>query len=84
MDISAYLEEVARQQKTLVDEQIKLIQQQMEIEQKVAPVSGLTLKREEYIKSILDFITKNKIKIIIGGVAVLFLFLGWKFLGGER
>jgi hypothetical protein len=75
MDITAYLEEVAKQQKTLADEQLKLIQQQLEIEQKTAAASELKLKREEYIKSILDFITKNKIKIIIGGVVVLFLLL---------
>lgn len=80
MDITAYLDEVAKQQKTLVDEQLKLIQQQLEIEQKVASVSESALKREEQIKSIMDFITKNKIVIIIGGVAVLFLlfFMGRK------
>lgn len=80
MDIPAYLDAVAKQQKTLVDEQIKLIQQQLEAEQKASSVSELALKREEYTKSILDFIIKNKVKIIIGGIAVLFLlfFIGRK------
>ena len=87
MDIVAYLEAQAKQQKTLVDEQLKLIQQQIETEALVAErekqatlVSELALKREEYIKSILDFIVKNKIKILIGGGIVLFLLL----LGGRR
>ena len=91
MDIAAYLEQMARQRKILEEAELKLIEEQIKTEALVAErektatlVSELALKREEYIKSILDFITKNKIKIIIGGVAVLFLFLGWKFLGGER
>lgn len=80
MDIAAYLDEMAKQQKTLVDEQIKLIQQQLETEQKATSVSEPTSKTEKYIKLISDFITKNKFKILIGGVAivVLFLFLGRK------
>jgi len=91
MDIVAYLEAQAKQQKTLVDEQLKLIQQQIETEALVAErekqatlVSELALKREEYIKSILDFIVKNKFKILIGGVVVLFLLLGGKLLGGQK
>lgn len=78
MDITAYLEAVAKQQKTLVDEQIKLIQQQLETEQKAASVSELALKREKQIKSVLDFITKNKFKILIGGVAIVILFVAFR------
>ena len=85
MDIAAYLEEMARQRKTLEEAELKLIEEQIktealvaEREKKATLVSELALKREEYIKSILDFITKNKFKILIGGVVVLFLLLGGK------
>ena len=91
MDIAAYLEEMARQRKTLEEAELKLIEEQIKTEALVAErekqatlVSELALKREEYIKSILDFITKNKFKILIGGIVVLFLFLGGKFLGGRK
>ena len=78
MDIAAYLEEMARQRKTLEQAELRLIEEQIKTEALVAErekqatlAIELTLKREEYIKSILDFITKNKIKILIGGVAVI-------------
>ena len=82
MDIAAYLEEMARQRKTLEEAELKLIEEQIKTEALVAErekqatlVSELALKREEFIKSILDFITKNKFKILIGGVAVVVLFV---------
>ena len=88
MDIAAYLEEMARQRKTLEQAELKLIEEQIKTEALVAErektaalVSELTLKREEQIKAVLDFITKNKFKILIGGVIIVVLFL---FPGRQR